>query len=197
LSERVSRSVPTSASPGRYSRHWLPSAALRTSLGESCSLVASSRLPTRLCREPSASYPVPCVHWFVTLGRCFTPGLVLSERMTGMCLPCQRPVSFWVQPVSQRWGCFSLTACPERSRRDAYAPSLAGDPLGAIVTCLARSSCLTQSLSPFSPAAGPELAEGLITSRTPGDSAFTSSTRRVGFVVTSTHRHEHSVTKRH
>jgi len=45
-----------------------------------------------------------------------------------------------------------MTACPERSRRDAYTPSLTL----AITTCLAGLSCLAQHLPPFLPTSGPE-----------------------------------------
>ena len=86
-----------------------------------------------------------------------------------MCPPCQRPIPFWALRSGQ---------LSQSLHDDAYAPSLTL----SIATCWARSLCLTQNLSPFFPASDPELAEG-ITSLTPEESAFTSSTRRVGFVV--------------
>ena len=90
-------------------------------------------------REPPTSYPVPCVHWLVTVGWCFTPGLVLSERTVIMCPPCQRPVPFWALRSGQ---------LSQSLHDDAYTPLISL----SIVTCWARSSCLTQSLSPFFPA---------------------------------------------
>ena len=62
---------------------------------------------------------------------------------------------------------------------DAYAPLLSL----SLITCSAWSRCLTHRLSPFFPASGPEFTEGLITSLSPAESAFTSCTKRVGFVV--------------
>ena len=57
---------------------------------------------------------------------------------------------------------------------DAYAPS---SNILSIATCLAGLSCLAQSLPPFPPASDPELAEGLMTSRTPGEGAVTPALR--------------------
>jgi hypothetical protein len=61
---------PTSAYPGHYSRLSLLGPSYLSELTAGCLLSK---------REPSIGYSVPKVHWFVTLGRHFTPETLWSE----------------------------------------------------------------------------------------------------------------------
>jgi len=64
-----------------------------------------SAWPPSFVQRAVTGFPVPGVPSSVTLGRCFTPGLIVSERLSAMCLIDLETVPFWAS-LSSGFGWF-------------------------------------------------------------------------------------------